>query len=667
MLNNSHLKYRPDIDGLRALAILLVIIFHAYPKLLRGGFIGVDIFFVISGYLITTIILKGLNQDDFSLLDFYSRRIKRIFPALIVVLTFCLISGWFILLAEEYRFLGKHIASGAFYISNFILESESGYFDTEAELKPLLHLWSLSIEEQFYLVFPVLLILVFRLHLNPALIILLGLIFSFFLNISQIESNLTKVFFFPHTRAWELLIGSSVSYINLYLRQGFNDIAQRILLHRVVDKEIALANFLSWFGFALIIVAWFGFNHKKILFPGGWALMPAIGAASLILAGEQAWLNKHVFSNKIAVFIGLISYPLYLWHWPLLSFMRLVEMDKPSSTLRFLALILSFFLAWLTYHLIEKKLRHRKHWAITIGLFSCLALIGVLGYQVKQQEGYPDRFNFSVQLAEEIGIEPWEDKGLLTQKMCLNRFGQYFYCLFENNNEPITAMLIGDSHANHLYPGLLQHTSITGGNLLNIGKGNCLHFSNRQNEIYINQGRECQSFINKVFDFAISTDSVETVILAGAWGGSLKKKKKSYLNKIGFKSKDLNSNFQTAMRNTLQSLLSAGKKVIFVMDIPALDFKPSSCIQRPWRISKELLKEPCASLRSSIYSKTQEFNNLLLQVLTEFPQVKIWDPTHAFCDKTYCWAVKEGKMLYRDVDHLNETGSLYLGKHFKLL
>jgi peptidoglycan/LPS O-acetylase OafA/YrhL len=214
--HNPHIKYRQDIDGLRAIAIFLVIIFHAFPKFLKGGFIGVDIFFVISGYLITGIILKGFSRDNFSLLEFYSRRIKRIFPALIVVLSFCLIAGWYVLLADEYELLGKHIAAGSIYISNFVLQGEAGYFDTDSELKPLLHLWSLAIEEQFYLAFPLLLIVGKRFQISPLLIISTCLGVSFLTNVIQIHDKPTEVFFFPTSRAWELLIGSLVAYLSIH-------------------------------------------------------------------------------------------------------------------------------------------------------------------------------------------------------------------------------------------------------------------------------------------------------------------------------------------------------------------------------------------------------------------------------------------------------------------
>lgn len=666
MIHNSHLKYRSDIDGLRAVAILLVIIFHAFPKFLRGGFIGVDIFFVISGYLITSIILKGLHQEKFSPLDFYSRRIKRIFPALTTVLVFCLVAGWFILLANEYQVLGKHVAAGATYISNFILESESGYFDTEAELKPLLHLWSLSIEEQFYLIFPLILMLTFRIRVNPAVVILSLLLASFAVNIVQINSNAAQTFYYPHTRVWELLIGSFVAYINLYKRSDFDRIGQRILLLRVFDKEQALANLLSWLGFLLIVVAWKWLDHEKISYPSGWALMPTLGAACLILAGEKAWLNRKFLSNKIVVFIGLISYPLYLWHWPLLSFTRIVEMEKPNSGIRFLVLVLSGLLAWLTYYFIEKKLRHREHWMVAVSLLACLGLIGVVGYQVKQQKGYVNRLYATSHLDEEIGVTPWLAKGWVKQPACLNKFGEFEFCLIQDIDRPATSMLIGDSHANHLYPGLIQHTAITGGNLLNLGMGGCLHFLNNHNKVILNEEKNCQPFVDKALKVAISNPLVKTVFLAGSWRGNLMERKRTLRKMIGQKSPDISSNFEESMMDTLEALIRAEKEIVFVMDVPGLGFRPNGCIERPWRVTGALVKTPCAVLRTKVDEDGKLYINLTSKVLRKYPQVKIWDPLDALCDDSYCWAVKDGKMLYRDEGHLSESGSLYIGKRFHL-
>src|SRR5712691_3601829 len=216
MTSTARLLYSPDIDGLRAIAILSVIGFHAFPGYVEGGFVGVDIFFVISGFLISGLIFKELEQGNFRFANFYARRIKCIFPALILVISACLVLGWFVLLSDEYKQLGKHIVAGMAFISNFALRDESGYFDTAAELKPLLHLWSLGIEEQFYIVWPPLLLFAYRRGLNLILLIILIAVASFALNIWIIDMDPISSFYLPETRFWELMTGGILAYITLY-------------------------------------------------------------------------------------------------------------------------------------------------------------------------------------------------------------------------------------------------------------------------------------------------------------------------------------------------------------------------------------------------------------------------------------------------------------------
>ncbi|MEQ1601584.1 MAG: acyltransferase [Methylophilaceae bacterium] len=206
---------------MRAIAVLSVVIYHAFPNWLRGGFIGVDIFFVISGFLISTIIISNLERNTFSFIEFYSRRIKRIFPALILVLISSFVFGWFTLLADEYKQLGKHMAGGAGFISNFLFWNESGYFDNSANTKPLLHLWSLGIEEQFYIVWPLLLWLAWKKQFNLLTIATIVAIISFTLNLNKVHSDAVTAFYSPQTRFWELLIGSVLAYLTLHGRSLF--------------------------------------------------------------------------------------------------------------------------------------------------------------------------------------------------------------------------------------------------------------------------------------------------------------------------------------------------------------------------------------------------------------------------------------------------------------
>ncbi len=650
--HNPNFLYRPDIDGLRAVAILLVIIFHAFPKFLRGGFVGVDIFFVISGYLITSIILKNQSQHNFSVLDFYSRRIKRIFPALIVVLTFCLVAGWYVLLGNEYELLGKHIAAGSVYISNFVLQSEAGYFDVDSELKPLLHLWSLAIEEQFYLVFPLLLIVGGCFRVNPLVIISTCLGVSFLANVIQINDEPTEVFFFPTSRAWELLIGSFVAYLSI---------------HSIAKKQVEkFANSLSWMGVIFILVAWIFLDSKKIHFPSWWALLPTLGAACLIFAGEKAWFNRKILASKFAIFIGLISYPLYLWHWVLLSFLRITEVEKPNSWLKISTLIISIIFAWLTYFFVEKNLRFQKSKFMSLGLLICLFTVGSVGYVINLKQGYLNRHKIETRWIEgEIGSKAFIKKGLFSQESCLNKYkilsNREFFCLEQSNDRLPTALLLGDSHANQLYLSFSKRPDLTGENLLNLGMGGCYPF------LDLFQQEQCQQFMNDSLKMAMTTSSISTIFLTLY---TFDPHDVPWLKTFFFNKKTREDSlrvFQNSIRKTLQQLLAANKNVVFVLDTPDLGFDPDACMSRPWRFNKLAEKKLCAIPRVEVDTRQKKYLETVRAVLNEFPSVNVLDPLPAFCDSSYCWAIKDNKMLYRDSHHLSEVGAIYLGEYFSNL
>lgn len=302
-MNSPHTIYRPDIDGLRAVAVLAVLFFHAFPAVLPGGFIGVDIFFVISGYLITTILLKNLTSNQFSFVDFYSRRIRRIFPALITMLIVALILGFLILLPDELISLGKHVAAGGGFISNLVLWSESGYFDANSETKPLLHLWSLGVEEQFYFFFPILLWAAHRLRLN--LLKFIGAIaaISFALNISNYQSDVVSNFYSPQTRFWEIMLGAILATRSLKT-VNVNSSTGTLLLSLKSSVQSFLG--VALLGVSLVLM------DKTRLFPGFWAVLPTLGAALIIHAGPHAWVNSRLLSNRFMVGVGLLSFPLYL-------------------------------------------------------------------------------------------------------------------------------------------------------------------------------------------------------------------------------------------------------------------------------------------------------------------------------------------------------------------
>lgn len=390
-----HPKYRPDIDGLRAVAVLAVVAFHAFPEWIKGGFIGVDIFFVISGYLISTILFYSLDNNLFSFSGFYGRRIKRIFPALILVLVASFVIGWFALIADEYMQLGKQIAAGAGFVSNLVLWNEAGYFDAAADTKPLLHLWSLGIEEQFYIVWPILLWLSWRCKFNLLIITLVLTLVSFALNLNGIKHDSIATFYSPQTRFWELLSGSLLAWLSLYRNTWFSNAKNRMdsylvsikLLQRVGYGHNSLINALSILGFFTIAYGLWSVN-KDTSFPGAWALVPVLGAILIIAAGSTAIVNRQILSHQWMIWFGLISFPLYLWHWPLLSFARIVEGTVPSVGIRISAVLISILLAWLTFRFIEKPIRIGKNIKIqVIALVVLMMIVGYVGFNTYVRNG----------------------------------------------------------------------------------------------------------------------------------------------------------------------------------------------------------------------------------------------------------------------------------------
>jgi peptidoglycan/LPS O-acetylase OafA/YrhL len=365
-VNSELFKYRPDVDGLRAIAVLLVVFYHAFPRFLTGGFIGVDIFFVISGYLITSIIVNNLNNSHFNFTDFYSRRVRRLAPALILVLIFSYAIGLLFLQNDEFKQLKRHIFGGVTFTSNFIFWNEAGYFDNAADAKPLLHLWSLAIEEQFYLVWPFLLYVFFKFKkLNFTFFISLIFTCSFFINLVLAYDNPVAAFFSLQSRFWEFLIGASLAFP--YLNKKY------------IDSKLPsrFANARSIFGAVLIIIGVY-FISNKSLFPGWWALLPSLGTILIISGGPDSYLNKHILTNNKIVYIGLLSYPFYIWHWPLLSFSRIIFSETPPPYVRLGLLGIAFILAAMTYHFIERPVRfHKNSKYISLFLLAVLVVIGV--------------------------------------------------------------------------------------------------------------------------------------------------------------------------------------------------------------------------------------------------------------------------------------------------
>lgn len=506
----AHLPYRRDIDGLRAIAVLAVLFFHAFPQWLHGGFVGVDIFFVISGFLISGIVLGGLQDGNLSLIDFYRRRIRRIFPALLAVLVVVYILGWLVLLPEDYASLGKHIAGGAGFIANLLLWGEAGYFDVAAETKPLLHLWSLGIEEQFYMLWPLFLLLIWR---RPKLLLasLAGFfLISFTAGLLILPGNAVAAFYSPLTRFWELATGGMLAY-TLQPAGTRGQVGGFLVRFRSVPVN---ASAISLLGAALIFAGIFLFNREQP-FPGWRPLLPCLGTLLVLLAGPGAWFNHHLLSRRWMVWIGLISFPLYLWHWPALVFLRLVKVGRPAPIANLAALLVAVLLAWMTMRWIERPLRfgsqaNRKTLTLLLGM----TLVGGVGIGTWQQGGLPERFPRDLREALENRFDSRQAyrNGLcfLDAEQDASAFAEVCTHPADRAEKP-RLLLWGDSHAAHLYPGLNE---VLGQKMaiLQLTAGGCPPLP----DLDIAKRPFCPG-INRYVLEVIANAPPEQVVLAGNW------------------------------------------------------------------------------------------------------------------------------------------------------
>lgn len=647
--NLTHPQYRADIDGLRAIAVLSVVSFHAFPLWARGGFIGVDIFFVISGFLISTIIFGSLERNSFSFSNFYGRRIKRIFPALLLVLITSYAFGWFALLTDEYKQLGEHIAGGAGFISNFILSSESGYFDNAAETKPLLHLWSLGIEEQFYIIWPLLLWFAWKRRWNFLTITIVVGAISFSLNILGMQISAVTVFYSPQTRFWELLIGSGLAYIALYNQNIFAELKHKLdkwprLIGYASMAEInkqLICNALSLIGAVLISIGILVITKQRI-FPGWWALLPTIGAAFIISAGSQAWLNRVVLSNRLLVWFGLISFPLYLWHWPLLSFARILASETPAFEIRIAAILISIVLAWLTYRLIETPFRVGKpSGAKTILLLVLMFVVGYVGYNCYKQDGLPFRnpTNTETYVAERIEQQFQENCSLKFKLIDSN------HCAEISSGKDLV-LIIGDSHVRHYFELLKKQITDSNFDLIAISNGGCPFLIN----INTANVKDCVSKNQEVWEFIqAKKGKIKFILLAGEY---------STYTTPGWlaDAKGKNITFSEALEETLLKIDKY--RVIFLDQIPPISFDPKKCLDRPFKITGNDFN--CRVSRVEMTQTLKQYRDEKNFIARHFENLSSFNIDEILCGEQYCNAKNKNALLYFDKTHLNPKGVEYV-------
>ncbi len=632
--------YRPDIDGLRALAILAVIGFHAFPSLVPGGFIGVDIFFVISGYLISGIIVRGLERNRFTYWEFYSRRVRRIFPALTVVLLASIAFGWFFLLPEEYLRLAKHVMAGALFVSNWVLWGESGYFDVGALLKPLLHLWSLGVEEQFYMAWPLVLVWASRSRQKTIYLVAMVMIASFVANAVLVKEQPETTFYLPFTRFWELLVGAIIACQRIDLIKSLCSTGSKISTFLGVARLMISVAGLALIGVSLAII------NNESSFPGWWALLPVVGTALVISAGPDSWVNTRLLGSPPLIFVGLISYPLYLWHW-LMLFMANQLLDSGSvgefRTYRIAAIILSFLLAYGTYIYIELPIRRLPAKRVVTWLSLALGLVAIIALGISATDGaLRQRFQpeeilaFQNQREERLAVNKNYRYGscLLLRPQRTSDFAQECYAGIAPD-----VLLLGDSYAAHLYPGLAVLSSRRSWSIGQVTASACPPVSNFD----IPDRHDCRALNAEIEGYAANNRS-RAIIVAADWP--------KYWHLKGF---------PQGLQNSLRQMKNSWKgKILLVGPVVAYPIEQLAWVVRKGDIGRMTSFNPRLP-------ELREIDDMMRSMSKDLDIVYV-SPVTALCSGQECqYAIQtnSGRKLFAvDWGHLTYDGSRFYTEKF---
>ena len=643
MGKTSH--YRPDIDGLRALAVLAVLLFHYRVPGFRGGFVGVDVFFVISGFLITGLIDGEMREGRFSLRRFYERRIRRIFPALFALLIGATIAAGLIFFPSSLARFGKSLFATALFGANFEFWHEAGYFDVAADQKPLLHLWSIAVEEQFYLLFPALLLLIGARSKRRSLVVV-SVIFvaSLAFSIWSARHATSAGYYLLPSRMWELMLGA-------LLALG----AAPLPASRPLQEGLSVAG--------LLLIAFGVFAYSPATrFPGAAALAPCLGAALIIAASESAALNR-ALSMKPVVFVGLISYSLYLWHWPIYVFAR-TRLTHPLTTSETAFLIaLSFALAVLSWRFIERPFRGKITWrsaALFTSAGAAMAISAACALFIVDMRGLPQRFSPQIRsiLAEENDSESrmHECFGMTAADVERGRL-----CQIGAKVQEASFMLWGDSHADALIPAVQSLAKRQNRAGLFAGTDSCPPL--------LGVGRadtaKCEAFNDAVAKVATSK-AIREVILEARWaknaeGSSFGPEAQPRIRLYddiseGRTERETRDVFYRGLDRTVRRLTKAGKKVVLVASVPEVGFPV------PPVLARMKMRDPGATITTSIarYRERQKF------VLWAFGQMhnrysaKVVYPDRVFCHGGACRISMRGRPLYRDGHHLSTFGAQQL-------
>lgn len=617
--------YRADIDGLRAVSILLILIYHVDHSVIPGGFVGVDVFFVISGFLITQLISVGLQERSFSFIDFYARRVRRIFPAVLLVLVSTLVVGWHSLFAHEFMILGKHVAASAAFVANIVYQFEGGYFDLKSVEKPLLHLWSLAIEEQFYFVWPLALWMAWRLGSSAGgldkkrLLAVVSGVGALSLLLSAILSwvHPQYVFYFLPTRAWELCAGA--------LLVALPPVAGRL------KKGLCASVGLALIGSSAVF-----FSHD-LLYPGWAACIPVLGAMLVIAAGPHTWVNQKCLSSSLLVHLGKWSFSIYLWHWPLLYFVRTLGWEVMFPWSPWAVVPVSILLAALTFQLIEEPAKRLPLRAGAAGLMICMALTGFVGWNIFVRQGMDFRERMVI---ENIGGVPAE-----SSDGCLVRFEKYKpkFCRIHYDQRPIDVILLGDSMGHNAFPGMAQAYAEVGKNLAMVGWPGVAPLLLKASQLNPYEG-----------DVGLRLNSLLQDVGADLNGPQIV---------FAFRlPHEMQPDIAERLEPTLDYFVNNGRrKVSFVLAPPSLPFAPILCVGMP--PLRPQIEKAC-DLPVAELSVAYTDDRVKVMETLRRRDIAMFDAHEALCDFSSCKLTLDGHIIYRTTRYLTEEGSRHVYGRF---
>ncbi|MFB1489924.1 MULTISPECIES: acyltransferase family protein [unclassified Thiocapsa] len=629
--------YRPDVDGLRAVAVIAVMLYHAGLTLTPGGFVGVDVFFVISGFVIASVVQADLARGRFTLRGFYERRIRRIFPALFAMIAVTLVIGWFVMMADDYKRLGQSAAANALFLSNFYFMKDSGYFGVTAAAKPLLHTWSLAVEEQFYLLLPLYLLLIKRWTLASLRWVTLGIgLASLALAIWVTPHEPYASFFMLPTRAWELLMG-------VLLAHGFMTAPP----HRRAAQARALL------GIGLILFAVVVYSEETT-FPGLAALPPVMGTALLISAGAGGGWTTAWLASRPMVFVGQISYPLYLWHFPLLGFASYLSLTGLTLVDTLVVNLVIVVCAVLSWQVIERPVRERRvlktQRSVFVFALFCMAATLVAGLVINLERGIESRFD-GMQLRIVQGMTD-RIGGARNPCMALSpaQIADGAFCVLGDTASRFApdALVWGDSHAEALAPGIGEVAARAGRAVFFAGAQGCPIGSHLRDVSWLE--RDCAAFDRAMLDSLRRRPEISQVILVSRWvplrvpepageGSS------AGVNGLGA---------ADSLGEVVRALTAAGKRVWLVGPVPDVGtLVPRALYLQSLGFARDVETRPS---EASFYD-AQERTLAVLGELARQPGVSLVLPHERFCSDGWCEVIRDGYPLYFDDNHLTTVGA----------